>query len=278
MAKATPAQSAGARSGKVRRSGARGRGSSGRPPLRGLFPLLASLALWQFFGDPASPNFPPPSTWWDEITVVTQGEGVLQAIFETALTFVVGLVIATIAGAMIGGLVGASDLLDRMFGPTFEFFRATPASAVVPIAVLLIGYTTSMKLAVVVLASWWPIILNTRMSLRGIAPLLRDVSATLHLTRWEYARKILVPVASSGVFLGARIAAPVALVVTLLVEVLTQINGLGGLVSEAQQGYRSGAVFGLLVLSGIVAVCMNAAVAALESTIMKRFGPMAGVQ
>lgn len=264
------------RPGRSTRS--RKRRSAGRPPLRGLLPLFAALALWQLFGNTSSPNFPPPSTWWSDIQMVTQGQGIFKAVLDTALTFVIGLVIATVAGAVVGGLVGASELLDRMFGPLFEFFRATPASAVVPIAVLLIGYTGSMKLAVVVLASWWPIILNTRLSLRGIAPLLRDVSATLHLSRWDYARKILVPVASAGVFLGARIAAPVALVVTLLVEVLTQINGLGGLVSQAQQGYRSGAVFGLLVLAGVVAISMNALVAALESTIMKRFGPMAGVQ
>jgi ABC-type nitrate/sulfonate/bicarbonate transport system permease component len=275
MTTATPAVTPLARR-RARRS--KSKRSTGRPPLRGLLPLVALLVLWELVGDPSHPNFPPPSTWWNGISVVTQGQGLVEAVWQTALSFILGLLIATAAGAVIGGLVGASDLLDRMLGPTFEFFRATPASALVPIAVLLMGYTTNMKLAVVVFASWWPILLNTRLALRGIAPLLRDVRATLHLTKAEYARKILMPVAASGVFLGARIAAPVALVVTLLVEVITQINGLGGLISQAQQAYRSGAVFGLLILAGLVAITMNAAVALLESTVMRRFGPMSGVQ
>jgi len=54
--------------------------------------------------------------------------------------------------------------------------RAIPPPVMVPVASLLIGYSESMKLTVVVLSALWPILLNATSAVRQIDPLLLDVA------------------------------------------------------------------------------------------------------
>jgi ABC-type nitrate/sulfonate/bicarbonate transport system permease component len=68
-------------------------------------------------------------------------------------------------------------------------------------------------------------------------------------------------------FLGVRLGAPIALVVTLLVEFLTQVDGVGGLIATAQRSYLSAEVWGLILLAGLFSVSFNSLVAAVEARI-----------
>ena len=46
-------------------------------PVRGLLPLVALLVIWQLTGDPASPYFPPPSTWVGGVAPLVDGDKVM---------------------------------------------------------------------------------------------------------------------------------------------------------------------------------------------------------
>lgn len=248
-------------------------GRSGMPPLVGLAPLVVGLILWQIFGNSKSVYAPPPSVWFENLSRVTRNRPLLSAIFETVWSYAIGLGLAVVLGAIIGLAVGSSRFLDRLLGPIIEFMRAIPASAMVPVAVLLIGIDLQMKLAVVAIATCWPVVLNTRTTIRSIDPMLRDCSSSMQLSRVSYVRKIVLPYAALGIFLGARIAAPVTLVITILVEILTVISGLGSLIALAQQAFLAGVVYGLLLIAGAIAIIANLAVTFIERRLAWRFGP-----
>jgi ABC-type nitrate/sulfonate/bicarbonate transport system permease component len=181
-----------------------------------------------------------------------------------------GLLIATTVGALLGAAVGASRSLDRAFGPTLEFLRVLPAASLVPLAALLLGYTLEMKLAVVTLPATWPVLLTVRSARRAMSPVLLDVPRTLGLSRLARARKILVPSLTPSVLLGVRVSGPLALIITLLVEIVTRINGLGALMGAAQSNFRSAQVFGLLVIAGALGFAVNWLVTRAESVVAVR--------
>ena len=52
----------------------------------------------------------------------------------------------------------------------------------------------------------------------------------------------MIPALLPSIFLGVRVAAPVGLVITLLVELLTQVDGIGALLGTAQRSYFAGQV------------------------------------
>jgi ABC-type nitrate/sulfonate/bicarbonate transport system permease component len=244
----------------ARRSQPRARWASAFPPLRGLLPLGAALALWQLAGREDSPYFPPPSRWAQGLADLWERGLLWPAAVQTLSTFAVSLAAATVLGTLLGLVVGASRTVDRALSPTIEFARAMPPAAVVPIAALLIGYETTMKVAVVTFAAIWSVLLNTRTGVRSLDPVLLDTARCLRLNRFDRSRKCVLPALLPSIFLGVRVAAPVALVITLLVEIVTRIDGIGALIATAQRNYLSGQVYWLILVAGLFSFVVNGVV------------------
>ena len=241
-------------------------------PVRGIIPLVLALLFWQLVGDKNSPYFPPPSEWYATTKPLVEQDVLLPALWATTTTFLMGLALATLVGAVVGSLVGSSRLADRALGPTLEFLRILPAASLVPIAALILGYTEQMKLVVVVLPALWPILLACRTARRSINPVLLDVPRTLGLTRLEGLFKVTVPSMLRPVLLGVRVAAPLALIITILVEIVTRVNGLGALLGTAQSNYASAQVYGLLLIAGVLGFLVNWVVTRLDFAVSRRMG------
>lgn len=239
------------------------------PPLRGLLPLAVLLGVWQILGSESSAYFPPPSTWVRGLRTLWENGTLRPAARQTLVTFALALVVATALGSILGILVGAFRKVDRGLGPTLEFARAMPPSAMVPIAALLIGYDEKMKVAVVTFAAIWPVLLNARAGVRALDPVLLDTARSLHLSWFDTARKCIVPALMPAILLGVRVAAPVSLVITLLVEILTRVGGLGGLIALSQRNYLPAQVFGLILVAGLFSFLVNGLVAVVEASIFR---------
>ena len=194
----------------------------------------------------------------------------LTAIRWTLWTLGLSLVVSTVVGALVGLAVGSSRKTDKALSPLLEFLRVLPAAALVPLAALVLGYTLQMKIAVVVLPATWPILLACRSARRSVSTVLIDASRSLGLTRGERFTKVLLPSLAPAILLGLRVSAPLALIITILVEIVTRVNGIGALMGEAQANYRSAQVYGLLLLAGVIGFLINWLVTRLDTTVSRR--------
>jgi ABC-type nitrate/sulfonate/bicarbonate transport system permease component len=75
--------------------------------------------------------------------------------------------------------------------------------------------------------------------------------------------------------LGVRVAAPIALVITLLVEILVELDGLGALITESQRTFRSARAYGLIgvaglisLVAGLISLVVHYLVGALETLVL----------
>jgi ABC-type nitrate/sulfonate/bicarbonate transport system permease component len=245
------------------------------PPGRGLLPLLLLLAVWQFLQSGPSPYFPAPSQWWTATGNLFNREHLVLAFAATTWTFLEGLGLAIILGAVLGVLVGVSERAARALDPLLEFMRAIPPPVMVPVAALLIGYNGTMKLTVIVLSALWPILLNTTSAVRQIDPLLIDVARSFRLTTAQRIRRVILPAVVPALLIGIRIAIPLAIVVTLLVEMLTSLPGIGAVMIRSQRNFQSSEVYALLVLVGLFGFVVNDLFAIMEGVIMRRWPPRA---
>ena len=220
--------------------------------VRGLLPLIFGLGIWQAFGPAKSPYFPRPSEWFDSIAFLERSGKLWPAFAATVTTFFVGVALACAIGFVLGILIGRWRSLRRALGPLLEFCRGLPPPVLVPVAVLLLGYAESLKLLVVVWVSIWPILLNTTTATGLVDELLLDVSRTFHFGPVTTIRKIVAPAVVPPFLLGVRIAIPLAIIITLLVEMLTSLPGIGSLIVTSQRQFRSAEVYGLLALVGVL--------------------------
>jgi ABC-type nitrate/sulfonate/bicarbonate transport system permease component len=247
--------------------------SAALPSARGLLPLLLLLAAWQLLQSGNSPYFPPPSQWWSALVLLANSGRLYPALAATAKSLLLGMAMAIVIGGALGLVVGISARFARAVGPLLEFLRAIPPPAIVPVAILFMGYDERMKLTVVVLAAIWPILLNTASAVERVHPLLLDVASTFRLSAAQRIWRIILPSVVPAILLGIRVALPLAIVVTLLVEILTSIEGIGALMIAAQRNFQSPQVYGLLVVIGLFGFLINDIFAIAEALLLRRWPP-----
>lgn len=247
----------------------RGQRTAWFPPLRGLLPLVIGLVLWQLLQRGPSPYFPRPSLWYQAVRRLLDAGQLLPALGQTTRSFAVALLLAILIGSLLGILIGRVRAVDRALGPFLEFCRVLPPAAIVPLFVLIAGYTDAMKVEVTVFGAVWPILLQARRAARGISPALLDTARSMGLSRWGTIRKIIVPAVTPAIFIGIRIAAPIVLILVLLVEILTRVSGLGALISAGQVSYQSAQVYGLVAITGFMGLVLNAIVESLERRVLR---------
>jgi ABC-type nitrate/sulfonate/bicarbonate transport system permease component len=245
--------------------------AAGIPPAQGLVPLVAVLAAWQVLAPGPSAYFPAPFEWWKAAVALWDSGQLWPAFAVTVTTFAEGLAIAVAIGSALGIAIGASRPVARALGPLLEFMRAIPPPVTVPVAALLLGYGLTMKLTVVVLSAIWPILLNTSSAAARVEPVLFDVARTFRLPAGRWIGQIVVPSTVPFLLLGIRVAIPLAIVVTLLVEMLTSLPGVGALMIQAQRNFQSAQVYALLVMVGLFGFVVNDLFAVVEAIALRRW-------
>jgi len=242
------------------------------PPARGLIPLVLFLVAWQLLQGP-SPDFPRPSTWWTAVSHLATRHSLWPAVWATLYTFTVGLAISSLLGFGLGILIGTNVAMRQWSSMLLEYFRALPPPVIIPIAVLIAGYSPSMKIAVIAITASWPILLNTISGVASIHNLQFDVARSLRMSKFEMLWKIAIPATIPDFLLGVRVALSLAIITTLLVEMFTGLPGVGFLIMLGQRSYDSREVFGLLAIIGIMAFLLTLIFAIVEGLVLRRWPP-----
>ncbi len=245
----------------------------GLPPKQGFIPLLAALLVWQLAVVGPSPNFPPPLQWITAVIDLIKRGLLLDPLLETLWTFLVGLAAAAVFGFVLGLLIGTSKFLRDGTSLLLEYLRAMPQPVLVPIAVLIIGYSPLMEIFIIAIAALWPVLLNTISGVEQIGSVTMDVARSLRLSWFARMFKIIIPASIPWFLIGMRTAVPLAIIITLLVEMLTGIPGLGFMMISSQRNFNSAQVFGLLVLVGLIGFSLNFLFNLVESAVLRRWPP-----
>ena len=180
-----------------------------------------------------------------------------------------GWALAGVAGIGLGALVGSSAAARAWVGPTLEFIRPLPASAVMPLTIAIFGLSGGMVLAVVAFGAMWPVLLGTVHGLAGVHPRLREVAAALQLGRGEFVWKIGLPNAMPDIVAGMRLAMTISLIVSVVGEMIASQPGLGQAILLAARAFRASELFAGIVLLGAIGFVSNALLALAERRLLR---------
>jgi ABC-type nitrate/sulfonate/bicarbonate transport system permease component len=191
-----------------------------------------------------------------------------QALLDTLWTWAVGLSIALVAGIVLGVVIGSIPVLRAITASTIEFLRPIPSVALIPLAVLLYGTGFQATLILVIYAAFWQILVQVLYGVQDVDPVARDTSNIYRFHPITKARMVTWPSALPYVVTGFRLAATVALILTITGELVIGTPGLGKLVAVAQQSGAVASMFALIVVTGILGVAVNLASRVVEKRIL----------
>ncbi|TFL14132.1 ABC transporter permease [Pusillimonas caeni] len=232
------------------------------------FTFLVLIALmWQLCAQYELINplwFPSPLDTLRRLqSLVLSGE-MIVSVAETLRRMITGFLIACVAGVLAGGAIASSDLLRKLLEPTVEFLRPLPASALVPVVILVLGYSERMIIVVVILGSIWPILLASIHGFRSLDPRLLEVAAVLQMAPLARAIKMQLPNALPHIFSGVRVSISIALIVTVAAEMLSSQPGVGYLMLMGARSFQSTEVFSGILVLGVIGLVTNALLTRLE--------------
>lgn len=169
-----------------------------------------------------------------------------------------GYAIAGTAALPAAFLCYRSVFFRRFFHGVFEFLRAIPPLAMIPLLILWAGLGEASKLAVIVLASFFPVFLNAFEGFASMDGRWAELSASLELSAWRHLRYVLVPSAAPQIYTGLKIAFGYAWRALLGAELFAAASGLGYLITDAKEMARIDVVFAGLITIGAMGIAFDA--------------------
>lgn len=179
----------------------------------------------------------------------------------TLWTTLVGFLLATIGGLLLGIAVGWHKNIYSAIYPVLVGFNSVPKVAVVPILILWFGLGEIPAIITAFLISFFPIVVNVATGLATTNPELEDVLRALGASKLDIMRKVGIPGALPYFFGSLKVAITLAFVGAVVSETVGANKGIGKLMLDAQAAFQVQIVFaGLLVLAflGIILYVVTA--------------------
>lgn len=237
-----------------RRTGRRATGLAGTA-LRRSVAVIAFFAVWELAprAQLVDPVFLPPVSdvlpaLWD-----LARSGQLWNNTEASLVrALAGFGLSIAVGVPLGLLIGWYRPVAELLNPLLELFRNTAAIALLPVFILVLGIGETSKIAIVLYACTWPILLNTISAVRTVDATLVKSARSLGLPAARIFQKVVLPAAVPSVFTGIRLAGGISVLVMIVAEMVGAKEGLGFLIGSAQQNFAIPDMYaGILTISAL---------------------------
>lgn len=176
--------------------------------------------------------------------------------------------LATIAVAALGfGLsVGFAVLTSvalhfapaarRGLMPLFVASQTVPLVALAPLMILWFGFGLLPKVLLVVLVTFFPMLLSLLSGYRQTPRAFSDLLTSMGAGRWTVFRRAALPSARAGFLAGLRISATYAIVATIFAEYAGARRGLGIYILAAKNNFRADLVLAAVVVSAALTLAL----------------------
>ncbi|MFG1783451.1 ABC transporter permease [Rhodococcus oryzae] len=195
-----------------------------------------------------------------------------SASLSRALTgFAVAIAIAIPLGVAIAWYRPVAEFVN----PILELLRNTAALALLPVFVLVLGIGETSKVALVIYASTFPILLNTISGVRTVDPLLVKSALSLGLTPIRLFQKVILPAAVPTIFTGIRMAAASSILVLIAAEMVGAKAGLGYLITASQYNFQIPKMYAGIIAISLLGLVFNGILVLAERRLSRwRVGPI----
>lgn len=243
-----------------------------------IVPVAVLVAVWQWAATTwTSIFFPPPSRIWDA-AVALFFSGSPDTLFLTSAVTVdiagtvsralLGFALGSIVGIVAGAVIGRSMIVRDLTSPIVEFLRSIPATATLPLFIIVLGGDDGMRLAFIAYTVMWFVLINTAAGVSSIHGTVLDMCRTFRVPTITVFLRVMLPAALPKIFAGLRIAITVALLSAIVSELMLASNGIGYRLVIAQTQFRMGDLWAWMVVLALIGFVFNTVMEAVERRVL----------
>jgi ABC-type nitrate/sulfonate/bicarbonate transport system permease component len=191
------------------------------------------------------------------------GPDLLSTLAYSVMAFVVSIPI----GVGIGALVYYSALDEAQY--VLDFMRSIPATALVPLFLLIIGLSDRTKLTVGAFSSCLVIGLATTRGLYGLNRIRQDIIRLVGLSRSRRVFLVDLPESAESIFIGLRAGISLSLILVVVTEMMVGGHrGLGRVISDMRFTDDKPRMYAAILVTGLVGYLLNSLLAKIETRLV----------
>lgn len=240
--------------------------------LAGFILPVVLLVLWEIVsvtGRVASYLLPPPTAVAATLWEMARDGSLWTNLLASTERWVAGVVLGGALGLALGAWVGLSRPAERAFDTSVQMLRTVPFLALTPLLIIWLGLGERPKVALVALAMFFPLYLNTFAGIRNVDRKLIEVGRVYGLAAGQMLRRVILPAALPSVFTGLRYGMGVAWLALVVAELTGATRGLGFLLAQGREFVRIDIIVASILIFAIAGKFVDLFVRALERRFLR---------
>jgi NitT/TauT family transport system permease protein len=234
--------------------------------------LIAIIALWQIAADRGFIDgffwSNPSAIWTTLITFFTDGDAFTDIGFTFRST-IIGFLIGTTAGSMLGLSFWWSRNYAAIAQPFVICFESLPKLALAPLVILVFGMGLASKVAIATALTLVVSTLTAYAGVKAVDPDQERLFYSLGASRMQVFRKLIVPFCLPWIISVLRVNIGLALTGAIVGEFIASQHGLGRQILYAGQTYDIALVWVAVLVLSTLAIVMYVTVSWIESVLRK---------
>lgn len=241
--------------------------------------LLLILGIWQGYVSLSGVSPLLVSSPADVAAAIYTGIADGRLLAATGITLQVllsGMVIGMALAAVLTTLASWSRLGDDLLVLLTSMLNPLPAIAILPLAILWFGLSTTALVFVITNAVVWPIAINVSTGFRTVNPTIMAVGRNIGLRGWRIVRDVLIPAALPQIIAGLKTGWAFGWRTIIAAELVFGAaggqGGLGFFINDARYFLRTPEVFAGLVTIALIGIALDLVFTWIERRTVIRWG------
>ena len=242
----------------------------------GMAGIASFLGIWQLFFSIGALNpllvGEPVGIARELINLLFIDRDLLPHVRVTAVEFSLGFGIGSSLAVLLGLMLGHFRWLDELTEPLIGAFYATPYVAFLPVIILLFGISLQSKVAIVVWAVFFPMLINTIAGVKNTPAEYLRLATSFSVSRARMFFTIIVPASVPYLLAGLRQSIGRGLVGVIVAEFFLASKGIGFFIQSVSSGFRMNEAFAAIAITSIAGLVLVRLVARLERVVSGPWG------
>jgi NitT/TauT family transport system permease protein len=174
----------------------------------------------------------------------------------------------TLSGIIVGVLLGQVRFLSDVLSPYIKAANALPRIVLGSIFVVWLGLGTSSKVLLAAVLVFFVVFFNAFQGVREVDDQLIANVRILGASRWDVVRNVVIPSALTWIIASLHVAFGFSIIGAIVGEFLGAQQGLGLIISTAQNNFDPDGVFAAMVLIAVIALTAEWLIGLLERSLL----------
>lgn len=176
----------------------------------------------------------------------------------TVLRTFSAFLMAAAVGVPMGVALGSSEKIYRSVEFLIDFFRSTPASALIPLFILFFGISDFSKVVIAAFSAFLLIVFNSAYGVINAKQSRILAAKVMGANRWRIFKDVLLLESLPQTFIGLRSGISISLVIVIVAEMFIGTEqGLGKRIIDAQQILNVKDMYASILVTGLLGYFLN---------------------